>query len=246
MPDAMMTEESFIDFKCPHCGDTISFPHDSAGMVQECPVCSEVVIVPEDGSGLGRKLPLPITTARLALRRLQGGDWKDLLECLSDEDLFRHAEGRPLTEEEIIRWLESDQHVKLTTPDQAFVLGIATPDTGKLIGYLSLGLTGQQHLQAALEVVVGRSHQRKGFATEAVAAALRFCFKGIGLHRVSAHCDSRNVAACRLCEKAGLRREGEFVQDRLANGEWASTVWFAALAGEYHETSASPADSSST
>jgi aminoglycoside 6'-N-acetyltransferase len=238
----MMTEESFIDFKCPHCGDTISFPRDSAGMVQECPICSETVIVPDDGSGLGRRLPIPITTEKLVLRRLAGGDWKDLLECLSDEELFRYAEGRPLSEEEIIHWLDSDRHVKLTTPGQAFVLGIAVPDTGKLIGYLSLGLTGQQHLQAALDVTLGRSHQRKGFATEAVAATLHFCFEGIGLHRVSAHCDSRNVAARRLCEKAGMRREGEFVEDRLVNGEWTNTVWYAALSAEYREAHGKPAD----
>jgi len=110
--------------------------------------------VPDDGSGLGRGLPIPITTARLVLRRLEGGDWKDLLECLSDEELFRYAEGRPLSEEEIIHWLESDHHVKLTTPDQAFVLGITASDTGKLIGYLSLRLAGQQRLQAALDVIL--------------------------------------------------------------------------------------------
>src|SRR3974377_1229325 len=137
----MMSEENFIDFKCPCCGDAISFPQDSPGRIKECPICSETVIVPGDGSGLGRGLPTPITTARLILRRLQVGDWKDLLECLSDEELFLYSEGRPLSEEEIIQWLESDRHVKLTTPDQAFVLGITVSDTGKLIGYLSLSLT---------------------------------------------------------------------------------------------------------
>jgi len=228
----MLTEESFIDFKCPYCGDDVSFPGDCAGFAQACPNCTESVIVPEAAGAAGRGLPIPMTTARLVLRRLQAGDWRDLLECHSDEELFRYVDGRPLGEEEILRWLENDSHVKLTTPNQPFFLGIELQNGGKLIGYLSLNFTDAQRLQAAFSIFVGRSHQRQGLASEAVAALFDFCFTGIKLHRVTASCDSRNVAACRLLEKAGMRREGEFLKDHFADGEWFDTVSYAKLSEE--------------
>jgi aminoglycoside 6'-N-acetyltransferase len=77
--------------------------------------------------------------------------------------------------------------------------------------------------------MVNRQYQRKGFATEAVTAVLNFCFQAAGLHRVAAFCDSRNSAAGRVFEKCGMRREGEFRQDRWVNGEWVNTVWHAML-----------------
>ena len=136
----MITEESFVDFKCPHCNEPVSFPQESAGFVQACPNCTESFIVPEDGSEVGKQIPLPIKTPRLILRRLAAHDWKDLLELMSDEEFFRYRDGVPLEEESVLHWLESDVHVKLTTPEQALYLGIEVQNGGKLIGYLSLDI----------------------------------------------------------------------------------------------------------
>jgi len=231
----MITEESFIDFKCPYCGETISFPRENAGYPQACPGCTESVIVPEDGSPEGAKLPLPITSQRLLLRRFAAADWQDLLEFLSDEETFRHMEGRPLEEDDVLHWLERESQVKWTTPDQAFYLGIQAREKDKLIGYVSLSCS--ETLQAALQVVLNRAFQRQGFALEAVNAALGFCFKAARLHRVTASCHGQNGPACKLCEKAGLRREGEFVKSRLFDGEWINTVSYAALEEEYVQAS---------
>jgi RimJ/RimL family protein N-acetyltransferase len=231
----MITEENFIDFRCPYCGETISFPRENAGHPQTCPGCTESVIVPEDGSPEGHKLPLPITTQRLVLRRFAPADWQDLLECLSDEETFRHIEGRPLEEDDVLRWLERESQVKLTTPDQPFYLGIQSQENEKLIGYVSLSFS--EPFQAALQVVLNRAFQRKGFALEAMGAVLGFCFDAIRLHRVTALCHGQNGPACKLCEKAGLRREGEFVKSRLFDGAWINTVSYAALEEDHHKAS---------
>ena len=114
-----------------------------------------------------------------------------------------------------------------TTPDQAFYLGIQAREKDRLIGYVSL--SGSETLQAALQVVLNRAFQRQGFALEAVNAALGFCFQATRLHRVTASCHGQNGPACKLCEKAGLRREGEFVKSRLFDGEWIDTVSYAVL-----------------
>jgi ribosomal-protein-alanine N-acetyltransferase len=240
----MITEESFIDFKCPYCGNPVSFPQENAGFVQACPSCFESLIVPDDGSEVGREIPLPITTPRLVLRRLAASDWKDLLELMSDEEFFHYRDGLPLDEDGILHWMESDAHVKLSTPDQPFYLGIQLRDGGKLIGYLSLVFTDLQRLQVTFSVGLSQSFHRKGFGQEAVEALLGFCFEELKLHRVAGWCDSRNLAACRLLEKVGFRKEGEFLKNRWAQGEWTNSVWYALLDEDCVETEDAPPQAS--
>jgi RimJ/RimL family protein N-acetyltransferase len=236
----MLTEESFIDFKCPYCGAPVSFPQENAGFAQACPNCTESLIVPEDGSEVGYQIPLPINTSRLVIRRLAAGDWKDLLELMSDEEFCRYSANAPLDEDGVLRWLESDAHVKLTTPDQTFYMGIEVQDGNRLIGTLSLNFTDPQRLQVAFSIALNGKFQRQGFALEAVVAFLTFCFEGLKLHRVAGWCDSRNTAACRLLEKTGLRREGEFVKNRFLQDEWATSLWYAILDEEYRKTENNP------
>lgn len=229
-----ITDENFLDFKCPCCGALNSFPQNSAGLVRECMNCMESLLVPQAGTELGGKLPLPITTSRLVLRRLDERDSKDLLEFMFDD------------ENEALRWLENDRKVKLTTPDQTFVLGVEVRDGGKIIGFLNLRFTDQGFLEANVSIDLNEKYQHQGFAIEAVDGALGFCFEGLKLHRVVASCDSRNAAACRLFENVGMRREGEFVKNNFVNGEWLNMVWFAALDEEYLEAGDNPTKESST
>jgi RimJ/RimL family protein N-acetyltransferase len=126
--------------------------------------------------------------------------------------------------------------VKLTTPEQTFYLGLEVQDGGKLIGYLSLTFTDPRRVQVTFSVGLNGSFKRQGFALEAVEALLGFCFEGLKLHRVTGWCDSRNVAACRLLEKAGFRREGEFLKNRWVHGEWTNSIWYALLEEDCAET----------
>jgi RimJ/RimL family protein N-acetyltransferase len=226
----MIDEESFIDFKCPHCDEAVSFPETDSGFARACPICTETMIVPSPGEEKGGKLPLPSTTSRLLLRRFIAGDWRDLLEIMSNEEVFRYTSGGPLDEDEVLRWIELDQQVRLTTPDQTYHLGIQMQEGEKLVGVI--GLRFSDPLQPLLHIIVHPAFQRNGVGSEAVRAALEFCFKGIHVHRVVARCDSRNTAALRMCEKAGLRREGEFVKDTAGADGWQSTVSFALLEEE--------------
>lgn len=228
----MITEEDFIDFTCPYCSDSVSFPIQHRGSLQQCPMCFESLLVPETAGEPGRVIPVPFSTQRLTLRRLDPGDWKDLLEFMSDEQTFRYTTGRPLDEDAVLRWLESDPHVKLTTPEQPFCLGLSLLEGGKLIGYATLSLSTDL-LQARISIHLNPAQQKHGFGLEALNGLLKFCFREIRLHRVFATCDSRNTAAVRLLEKLGLRREGEFIKDSQIHGEWTNTLWYAALGEDY-------------
>ena len=74
----------------------------------------------------------------------------------------------------------------------------------------------------------------KGYATEAVEAALRLCFDDLGLHRVTAGCFVANTASYRLMERVGMRRETFTLKNALhPSGEWMDSYGYALLAEEW-------------
>lgn len=229
----MLTEENFIDFKCPHCGDAISFPQNFTGQAQACPICDQDVIVIKDEEGKGLKLPFPMELSTIILRRLSIEDWKDVMEIFGEEEFYTISGGHPFGEEEMIRWLESEQTIRLSTPGQMFYLGIQSIENNRLIGITSMRFIDDRRLQADLAVKIIPAFQRKGFATEALSALLHFCFDKIHLHRAVATCDSQSIASWRLLDTVGMRREGECVKDCFENGKWRNTLFYALLREEY-------------
>jgi RimJ/RimL family protein N-acetyltransferase len=65
----------------------------------------------------------------------------------------------------------------------------------------------RQHAAGEIGYVLHPDHGGQGLASEAVRALLEIAFVTIGLHRVSARIDARNLRSLRLAERLGMRRE---------------------------------------
>lgn len=225
--------ETFFDFQCPCCNQAVSFPPTAIGQAHECPLCGQTLIVPPEGTAVGGRLPIPITTAQLTLRRFQPGDQDDVAELMSHEELFPHTDGQSMDEESVREWLAGDAKITFTTPDQTFYLAVVRNDTDRVIGWVSLTVEAPLRHQASVFVVIAVAHQRQGYGTEALTGLLGFCFLGVHLHRVEGCCDNRNEAGPRLMEKAGMRYEGQFLGNRPDLDGWADTLWFGLLEREW-------------
>jgi RimJ/RimL family protein N-acetyltransferase len=228
------SEEIFFDATCPHCQHTLAFPERTAGIVQDCPMCNEILVVPRDKSAMAAKLPLPITTSRLQLRLPALADVTQLAAFMCDPAAFGYCEQMVSAPEEIEAAIEGPWSNRLTH-EGTICLVIEMGD--QAIGMAWFNYLDQERTQGSVFVVIAPASQRCGLGTEAVRALLGFGFAGINLHRVVVTCDSRNAAACRMLEKTGLRREGEFLQDRLLRGEWTNTVSYAMLDTEFERAS---------
>src|SRR5687767_7631406 len=169
----MSDEPQFVDFKCPHCQETVSFPETASGTAHECPNCLETLVIPAEPKEFADRVPVPIQTPRLILRRLEAGDYQDLKEFIFDKEMFRYIPADPQDEESILKWLEADRFVKLTSQNATFTLGIQLQADPKLIGLIYLRLT-EDGSQATLQVNVSLTLQRQGFGTEATDAVLGF------------------------------------------------------------------------
>lgn len=60
----------------------------------------------------------------------------------------------------------------------------------------------------------------KGFATEIANTLIEFCFTRLGLHKVSARCNSNNLKSEGIMKKVGMTFEGELRKVRFKYGKW--------------------------
>ena len=87
--------------------------------------------------------------------------------------------------------------------------------------------------QAELGWVLDPAHTGHGYATETVRELLRFCFRELGVHRVTANCFLANDTSWRLMERVGMRRETHAVRESLhRSGRWLDIVGYAILEDE--------------
>ena len=68
----------------------------------------------------------------------------------------------------------------------------------------------------------GKPFWNQGYCTEAARAVLAHAFEELGLHRVFAHCFSRNPSSGRVLEKIGMVHEGRLKEHILKWGKFES------------------------
>lgn len=81
----------------------------------------------------------------------------------------------------------------------------------------------------------------RGFATEAVSAALAFAFGPLGLHRVQAAIMPRNDPSLRVVDKVGFRHEGTAKHYLNIAGRWEDHHIFALTSEDYEAGLGKPA-----
>ena len=117
--------------------------------------------------------------------------------------------------------------------DESFALLIFDATSEELLGGLTLGGIRRGVAQAAtLGYWMGARHAGKGHMTRAVAAAVRFGFATLRLHRIEAACIPDNAPSIALLKRNGFRREGLARAYLKINDAWRDHVLFALVEGE--------------
>jgi [ribosomal protein S5]-alanine N-acetyltransferase len=223
-----LPEDSFFDFKCPYCGEVNSFPATSVHTLQECASCTDSIIVPEAGAKTGGKLPLPISTPRLLLRRFHLEDASPLLKMVAQDE----SSALPVTELNVEQWIEGQRAACFTRSENGVYLAIELIEGQELAGFVVSGYADGFHTNAGFELTISPLRRRQGLGLEAARAVIDFLFNGLCARRVAVSSPSQNAAARRMLEKAGLRQEGEFVKSWFDGNAWVNVSWYGMLKEE--------------
>ena len=100
-------------------------------------------------------------------------------------------------------------------------------EDGRLTGGLSLSNIRRGVAQTAtLGYWAGEPYAGRGYTTAAVAAAVRFAFSSLGLHRVEAACVPDNERSARVLLKCGFEPEGRARAYLKSDGRWRDHALF--------------------
>lgn len=175
--------------------------------------------------------PLPLQTARLALRLHRPQDETRLHGIYSQPDVARFLLEEPWSRQDAARGTR-DRLERADLLGAQESLALAIEFEGILIGSVSIWLTNRQRGLAEIGWTLDPAFTGRGLAGEAVGALLALAFDHYRLHRVVAQMDARNTASARLAERVGMIREACFREDWWSKGEWTDTVVFAQLASD--------------
>ena len=144
-------------------------------------------------------------------------DLDDLSLVYADADVMRYLSGHPLSREETAGWLNY-----FLTGWENYGFGwwaVVLKESGELIGHCGLQFI---HVTPEVEVIYGlaTAYWRKGLASEAARACLRYGFEQLRLDRIYALADPGNVGSHRVMERVGLRYDKtEYYKDDLYEGD---------------------------
>ena len=112
---------------------------------------------------------------------------------------------------------------------------------GRVVGRVTLDVD-RVNLVASLGYGVAREHWGLGIASEATQAVVSYAFTELGLEKLSARVDPRNVGSVRVLEKLGMQCEGVLRSAVVRWGERADRALYGLLRDEWER--ARPGNSS--
>jgi RimJ/RimL family protein N-acetyltransferase len=175
---------------------------------------------------------LRLATPRLLLRPLADGDAQALYAIFSDPRVMRFWSSEP--------WATLDrahQHIALRRAElergEDPCLAIERVADAALIGTCTLFHHVPQCRRAELGYGLAVSAWGQGYVQEAVSRLLAWGFDEMGLNRVEADIDPRNVASARSLERLGLRREGLLRERWIVGDEVSDTALYGLLRADW-------------
>jgi RimJ/RimL family protein N-acetyltransferase len=174
---------------------------------------------------------MELRTARLRLDALRQADAAAMFAYRADPVVGRYQGWHPATLDEVERFIEGQVAVAFATVGSWRQFAIRPRAGGELIGDLGLHFVDADTVE--LGITLAAAQQSRGYAAEAMRAALALVFDTLGRRRVTASVDPRNLACVRLLQRLGLRREALFRESWRDGDGFADDAVYALLAREW-------------
>jgi RimJ/RimL family protein N-acetyltransferase len=179
------------------------------------------------------RIAWPVRTERLLLRRMSPADAPAMWAYRRLDEVTRWVTSRPVDEAGWIAGSAAMLRDQLVLELDGRVVGdlmVRVEDAWAQREVAHRAVGTQAELGWTLDPAVGG----RGLATEAVRAALRIAFEGLGVRRVVASAFADNAPSLRLAERVGMRQESYAVADSLHRDlGWIDGVGYALLAEEW-------------
>ena len=162
----------------------------------------------------------PIETERLRLRRSVPADAETISAYRSDPEVHRQ-QGWERTDPDGVRADIEEMAARAAGEPGGWVqFSVEERESGRLVGDVGLSPADGEPGVIKVGYTIDPAFQRRGYATEAVAALIDLAFERLDADVVRAYADADNIASIRVAERVGLRLIERF-QHRDADGVWS-------------------------
>jgi [ribosomal protein S5]-alanine N-acetyltransferase len=174
---------------------------------------------------------LPLHTARLTLRQFEPNDLVNVYRQFADPDMCVYFSDPPCASTE-----EAQDIMNLyNRPEAGNELRWVMQRTadGAFIGTCGYHCRDRAANKVEIGYDVWKEHWRQGYASEALQPLLEVCFRILGVNKVYARLDPRNIASRRTLEKAGFAVEGLLRDYVVRSGEYLDMPLMALMRREW-------------
>ncbi len=161
----------------------------------------------------------PLLTRRLLLRRSRPEDAEAISAYRSDPAVRRY-QGWDRTDPAAVRASIEEMARRAPGEPGGWVqFSVEERASGRLVGDVGLSRVDGEPGVVKVGYTIAPEFQGRGYATEAVAALVRYAFETLGADVVRAYADAENLPSIRVAEKVGMR-----LVERLEH-RYGSRVW---------------------
>jgi ribosomal-protein-alanine N-acetyltransferase len=143
-----------------------------------------------------------LETSRLIVRHFRADDLDDLYSICRDEELMRYVgDGKPLSMEQVERWIEKSQDNYRNLGFGCFA--VTEKAGGKFAGYCGL-VRGSEGDEVEIIYALKKEYWGSGLATEVARAMIAYGLDELKLNQIVATIDPDNASSIRIVEKLGM------------------------------------------
>lgn len=169
-----------------------------------------------------------LETEKVILRKLQMSDAPSIFCYFSKDEVTKYYDLDTFTSEKQAEELIESLFYRYRVRKQ-IRWAIVLKETGTVIGTCGFHSIEEEHWKAEIWYDLHPAHWGQGIMTEVIKTVVQYGFNEMGLNRIEAFYDPRNISSFRVLEKSGFEFEGVlkkrfFVKGKFVDGAIAGIL----------------------
>jgi RimJ/RimL family protein N-acetyltransferase len=162
---------------------------------------------------------------------MEAADWAVVHTWASRPEYCRFQPWGPNTEQQTREFVADSVAAWSQNPQTAYVYVVLAGE--KVIGSGELNVQHPRFRRGAIGYGLHPDSWGRGYGTAIGRELLRIGFEDVGLHRIDATCDPRNLGSAAVLRKIGMTYEGRQRQTMLIRDGWRDSEMFSMLEDEW-------------
>ena len=173
-----------------------------------------------------------VSDGQVALRPMRADDWEAIHSFAGLQEVYRYQAWEANTAEQTREYV-ADAAAAFEDPAQTRFYLSAVHPREHIVGLAQVTIHSAEWRCAEIGYTVHPDHWGRGFGTMIAHLVVDYAFRELGMHRVQATCDPRNVASAGILRKVGMTHEGTLRHTMRLRDGWRDSHMFSLLEDEW-------------